>query len=398
MFFIEKKLSKDLELLMKKDLHISYRVIIELKNKNILIDDIIKKFKGVLIRNISSIGLVSAELTTFAIKRLVEYPEVKSVSLDEYCFLCGLSVTTANKISFRQFSNLTGKGISIALLDSGTFPHPDLISPNNRISEFHDLINQCNYPYDDNGHGTALSSLISGSGISSKFLYKGIAENSELLIYKVFNKLGRAYLSDIFFALDSIITQYKEGKVIKLILLPFENFSTNLKHIDYFNSLLKILVSFGAIPIMSVGSNPNSSNNITGLALNTNSILVGGLKTLSSPTSVYEFSSGGSKKSSALVSFYCNDIICANSDVNYISEKNSIKLYPHKLKDNYKTMSGTSVASAYLCGLCALLLEKYPDYTFNDIKSKIELSSYTIEGLNFNNVGNGTLNLDDFLK
>lgn len=398
MFFSEKKLSRDLSLLLKKDLLTSYRVIIELKNKNILIDDIIKRLKGVLINNINSIGLVSAQLTPFAIKRLIEYPDIKFVSLDEYCFLCGLSLTTANKASFRQYSTLTGKGISIALLDSGAFPHPDLISPQNKIAEFHDLINEYKYPYDDNGHGTALASLLCGSGISSRFLYKGIAENSNLIIYKVFNKLGRAYLSDIFYTLDSIITQIKNGTIIKLLLLPFENFSTNLKHIDYFNELLSILISLGSIPIMPIGSNSNSYNSISGLALNSNSILVGGLENMSSTPVAYSFSSCGSKKIAPLVSFCCSNIICANTDPNYISERNSIKLYPHKLKDNYKTLSGTSVSSTYLCGLCALLLEKYPEYNFNDVKSKIELCSQEIEGLDFNHIGRGTLNLEEFLK
>lgn len=104
------------------------------------------------------------------------------------------------------------------------------------------------------------------------------------------------------------------------------------------------------------------------------------------------------KKIAPLVSFCCSNIICANTDPNYISERNSIKLYPHKLKDNYKTLSGTSVSSTYLCGLCALLLEKYPEYNFNDVKSKIELCSQEIEGLDFNHIGRGTLNLEEFLK
>lgn len=399
MFFIEKKLSNDLKGLLKEDLHLSYRVIIELRNKNIAIDDIIKKLKGTVIRNIKSIGLVSAELSSFALRRLIEYPDVLSVSLDEYCFLCGFSLATANKTSFRQFSGLTGKGVKIAILDSGTFPHPDLISPSNKILEFYDFINKANYPYDDNGHGTALASLISGSGISSKFVYKGIAENSELFIYKVFNKLGRAYLSDIFFSLDYIINQCRERDLnIKLILLPFENFSTNLKHIKYFDKLLEILVSLGLIPIMPVGSNTSNSNSITGLALNSNSLLVGGLKSNGSLITAYEFSSGGSKKAAPLLSFHCNNIVCANSDCNYISERNSIKLYPKKLKDNYTTLSGTSVASAYLCGLCALLLEKYPHYNFSDLKSKLELSSCPIENIDFKNVGLGSLNIEDFIK
>ncbi|MGL5616311.1 MAG: S8 family serine peptidase [Sarcina sp.] len=396
MFLIEKKLSPDLKLLLKKDFHTSYRVIIELKNKNISIDDIIKRLKGTTISKSPSIGVLSAELSPFALRRLIEYPEIALVSLDEPCFLCGLSLTTANKNSFKQFSNLTGKGIKIALVDSGVFPHPDLLMPSNKILEFQDLLNNYNHPYDDNGHGTALASILCGSGVSSKFLYKGVAENASLIVYKAFNKLGRGYLSDILSALDSIITKCREDSSIKLVLLPFENFSTNFKHIKYFETLLKELILLGATPIMPIGSNRNNSNEILGLALNNSSLLVGGLKS-SSFDKNYEFSSGGSKKHHPLVSFCCTDIVSANLDCNYISERNSIKIYPPKLKESYKTISGTSVASAYLCALCALVLEKYPNYTFNDLKSKIELSLLPNEDCP-KDLGVETLNVADFLK
>lgn len=396
MFFIEKKLSPDLKLLLKKDFHTSYRVIIELKNKNISIDDIIKRLKGTTISKSPSIGVLSAELSPFALRRLIEYPEISFVSLDEHCFLCGLSLTTANKNSFKQFSNLTGKGIKIALVDSGVFPHPDLLMPSNKILEFQDLLNNYNYPYDDNGHGTALASILCGSGVSSKFLYKGVAENANLIVYKVFNKLGRGYLSDILSALDSIITKCREDSSIKLVLLPFENFSTDFKHIKYFETLLNKLILLGATPIMPIGSNRNNSNEILGLALNNSSLLVGGLKS-SSFDKIYEFSSGASKKHHPLVSFGCTDIVSANLDCNYIPERNSLKIYPPKLKENYKTISGTSVAAAYLCAICALLLEKYPNYTFNDLKSKIELSLAVNEDCP-KDLGIETLNIVDFLK
>lgn len=47
-----------------------------------------------------------------------------------------------------------GEGIGVAVLDTGVFPHPDLISGRNRIVAFHDVLNGRKYPYDDNGHGT----------------------------------------------------------------------------------------------------------------------------------------------------------------------------------------------------------------------------------------------------
>lgn len=48
----------------------------------------------------------------------------------------------------------TGKGIGIAILDTGISPVADFITPQNRIAAFRDFLNGKKDPYDDNGHGT----------------------------------------------------------------------------------------------------------------------------------------------------------------------------------------------------------------------------------------------------
>lgn len=53
-----------------------------------------------------------------------------------------------------QKSFPTGKGIGIAVLDTGISPVADFTIPNNRIAVFRDFISGRTTPYDDNGHGT----------------------------------------------------------------------------------------------------------------------------------------------------------------------------------------------------------------------------------------------------
>lgn len=52
---------------------------------------------------------------------------------------------------------LRGRGISIAVLDTGISPVADFIEPKNRILAFLDLVNGKRAAYDDNGHGTQLT-------------------------------------------------------------------------------------------------------------------------------------------------------------------------------------------------------------------------------------------------
>lgn len=66
-------------------------------------------------------------------------------------------------------------------MDSGLFPHPDIIPC--RILTFIDLVSGIQTPYDDFSHGTHVSGIIASNRI-------GIAPNCNLISIKVLDKFG----------------------------------------------------------------------------------------------------------------------------------------------------------------------------------------------------------------
>ena len=96
----------------------------------------------------------------------------------------------------------TGRGVTIAFLDSGFYPHPDLIAPNNRIAAFHDISGQevsaeADRPVESwHWHGTQTTVAAAGNGQLSDGKYRGVAPNARLVLVKV-SQGGRIKEADI---------------------------------------------------------------------------------------------------------------------------------------------------------------------------------------------------------
>ena len=111
-----------------------------------------------------------AEVDNVELSKIAANPRVEGVYLDRPIFATmertGLS--TGASLA-RQQMNVTGKGVGVAVIDSGiTNWHDDLTRGNSRIAHFKDFTNGTsvwsNGAYDDYGHGTHVAGIIAGSG------------------------------------------------------------------------------------------------------------------------------------------------------------------------------------------------------------------------------------------
>jgi serine protease AprX len=90
----------------------------------------------------------------------------------------------------------TGKGITIAFLDSGFYPHVDLTTPRNRIVAYRSLLepegglDSLFQPDVASWHGMMTSVVAAGNGSLSNGFYRGIAPDSDVVLIKL-AKTGR---------------------------------------------------------------------------------------------------------------------------------------------------------------------------------------------------------------
>lgn len=403
MLSLKRKLSPTLRKAIENNFYSKYRVIVEYRN---LKDDLVKKIKylnGEVLFSIDTINCIAANLSTNCINRLIELPEIKYIILDEYAFLCGRTVLLSNGVSLQSSDNiikgdykLSGKGVGIGLVDSGCYPHKDLLYPNNKIKHFIDVINNYTYPYDDNGHGTFISGILCGSGYESKGRYRGVAINSHLVVAKAFDKTGKAFLSSTLFAINEIL-KCSEDYNIKIICLPFETYTIDSDFLNIYSKLFKVCIDKGITVVVPSGSNLSSENSIKGFAVLKDVITVGGIDTTSA-SKIYPYSSCGSSKTLAKPDFISAavDVISLNCNTSYISERNGLKVYPPKLNRHYIDVSGTSVSCAYIAGVCALLYEYNPQLIFKDVYGLLKVSSRLIKEKKYMQ-GNGVIDLSKIL-
>ena len=398
MFSFNKKVDPNLKYVLKFNDKRSYRVLIKVKNFQDSISRKITSYKGTIIRQIESCHIICAIINSKGIERLLEYPEIEFICLDKYFTLCGMSVQTGNKIRFTNKTGVSGKGVGVGIIDSGVYPHKDLTLPYNRISTFVDLVNGLSYPYDDNGHGTSVCGVIGGNGHSSNNMYRGIAPQCDLHCYKAFDKLGKGFVSDILFALESLINIAPKYN-IKVLCLPFETLYFDNFVYSEFNTLLAKAVKQSIIPILPSGSNKNDDSSILGISLSKNCLTISGLNTTSGIQS-YTYSSSGCSKKDSKPDFCaaCVDIVSLNSNTSYISQRDSIKVHAPKLDTSYKSFSGTSIAAAYISGLCTLLYETNPNLKFDDVIALLKVAASPIDNIPTNQQGEGLININEIIK
>jgi serine protease AprX len=115
----------------------------------------------------------------------------------------------------------TGQGVTIAFIDAGFYPHPDLTRPHNRILCYVDATDDEPVELDDFGppqpadwHGLMTSCVAAGNGYKSGYLYRGIACQANLVLVKAGNPRKRGILEiDIQRALSWVIANQRRFNI-----------------------------------------------------------------------------------------------------------------------------------------------------------------------------------------
>lgn len=257
-------------------------------------------------------------------------------------------------------SEVSGNGVTTAVLDTGIMNHPDF---DNRIVAFKDFVNNKKVMYDDNGHGTHVAGILGGSGALSRRKCRGIAPAVKIVSLKVLDQNGNGSLKQILAALDWLLKYYEKYRIrivnISIGTLPDRETQDGSIMMQKIDALWDANICIFA----AAGNAGPQKGSITSPGINRKIITVGCCE----PFPVIEhgrkirmrYSGRGPVRHSCVmkpeVVAYGKDILSCNYRY-YEGQK------------PYVRKSGTSMAVPMASGSAALLLELCPGLTNGQVK------------------------------
>ena len=112
----------------------------------------------------------------------------------------------------------TGRGVTIAFLDSGFYAHPDLTTPDNRILAYHSIFDaagdQTSVMTNDvaSWHGMMTSVVATGNGGLAEGFYRGIASEANVVLVKI-GRTGRIREDQIEKGLEWVLAHAEEHQI-----------------------------------------------------------------------------------------------------------------------------------------------------------------------------------------
>lgn len=357
-------------------------VIVQLRREDDRLEEGIMSVSSKVNKRLPLINGIACNLDIETIYRLANNPNVEFISFDSEVYaLLDISVPTV-EAQFPHNQGYKGKGITVAVVDTGVAPHQDLTRPVNRIIGFKDFVNNEADPYDDNGHGTHVAGIIAGNGYSSRGKYVGIAPEANILAIKALNKRGSGNMSDIIGALQYVL-ETKDKYNTRIINLSFGSPANVSYEKDPLCKSVKELKNAGLVVIAAAGNSGPDKRTIVSPGISPDVITVGAVddkRTIDpSDDEIASFSSRGPTREGLAKP----DVVAPGVNINSLSNTEL---------DGYKKMSGTSMATPLISGSVALLLDKYGSLSPNEVKEKLMNSCIDLKD-DPENQGSGLVNL-----
>ncbi len=175
-----------------------------------------------------------------------------------------------------------GKGVTIAFLDSGFYPHVDLTTPSNRILAYRNLVDKDGdmaslfRPDVASWHGMMTSVVAAGNGSLSNGFYRGVASEADVVLVKL-ARTGRITEQNIQEGLEWVLDNRKKYAIRIVNISAGGDFEQSYLH-DPLSQIVEECSTVGITVVCAVGNAGHLPNHpVVPPASSPSCIAVGGL-------------------------------------------------------------------------------------------------------------------------
>lgn len=327
---------------------------------------------------------VSGLSETYA-KRIESLPFVKQVEKDD--LIVQSTSSSPDSTTFEEYdpwlntssnfsmdiSQYSGNNISIAFFDTGIdYTHTNLASV---FAGGYDFVNNDMDPFDDNGHGTHVTGITAAQPFTTSTgqQISGIAPNASVYAYKVLNEQGQGYTSWFLSAFEYAMDPDQDGNINDRVdIISISAGIPKGSASDLISMAAKQAVDAGITVVAAAGNDGPASN------------------TISSPAIVPEVIAVGASIQNEMIAPYSSRGISTQSSI-----KPDIIAPGHQIistwpNNQFHTLSGTSMATPYVTGIIACILEQNPSLNPKQIKSLLHAHAEPL-GYNVTTEGYGLI-------
>ena len=280
------------------------------------------------------------------------------------------SVVNADQV--RQ-QGIDGSGVTVAILDSGVAADADLVQPANRILASVNFADE-RLTSDPGGHGTHIAGIIAGNGSRSGGEIIGIAPQANVVDVRVLGNTGSGRISSVVRGIEWVLA-HRHDYNIRVINLSFGARALLPYRLDPMSAAVEIAWRRGLVVVAASGNGGPQGGTVETPGIDPYVITVGATDdrgTLSRRDDMFAwFSAWGSADSNAKP-----DLVAPGRRLVSLRVPGSTldTLFPERIVvaqngSTYFRLTGTSMATAVVSGAAALLLERQPRLTPDQVKA-----------------------------
>jgi subtilisin family serine protease len=255
-----------------------------------------------------------------------------------------------------------GDSVRVGIIDTGIdYNHPDLgggYGPGFKVIGGYDFVHNDTDPMDDHSHGTHCAGIVAANGT-----LKGVAPKALLYALKVLDSQGSGWSSDIISAIEFTVDPDGDNDFSDKLDVASMSLGGEPMEDDPMVDAVENSVSLGVTFCIAAGNDGYvGAGTIGSPGISPSAITVGAVD---KENIIANFSSIGPADFTLIPK---PDILAPG-----------VEIYSTVPGGQYETMSGTSMATPHITGVCALLKRLHPKWSPADIKAAIMMRAKDID-------------------